>query len=72
MMYPALFVLYTTDYRSEEEINLLIKIAEDTFLSSVIQEDDSSYGDAVELVGWCEKEFPGAGRDHNQRTRHRF
>ena len=45
---PALFVLYTADCRSKEDGNVMVKFADDTSLSGLIQEDDSSYREAVE------------------------
>ena len=55
---PALFVLYTADCRSKEDGNVMVKFADDTSLSGLIQEDDSSYREAVEeLTEWCDKNY---------------
>ena len=55
---PALFVLYTADCRSKEDGNVMVKFADDTSLSGLIQEDDSSYRQAVEeLIEWCDRNY---------------
>ena len=55
---PALFVLYTADCRSKEDGNVMVKFTDDTSLSGLIQEDDSSYREAVEeLIEWCDRNY---------------
>ena len=55
---PALFVLYTADCRSREGVNVLIKFADDASLSCRIQEDDSSYREAVDdFLEWCDRNY---------------
>ena len=55
---PALFVLYTADCRSKEDGNVMVKFTDDTSLSGLIQEDDSSYRQAVEeLIEWCDRNY---------------
>ena len=55
---PALFVLYTADCHSKEDGNVRVKFADDTSLSGLIQEDDSSYRVAVEeLTEWCDRNY---------------
>ena len=55
---PALFVLYTADCRSKEDGNVMVKFMDDTSLSGLIQEDDSSYREAVEeLIEWCDRNY---------------
>eukprot|EP00745_Piridium_sociabile_P003480 TRINITY_DN12039_c0_g1_i1.p1 TRINITY_DN12039_c0_g1~~TRINITY_DN12039_c0_g1_i1.p1 ORF type:complete len:561 (-),score=151.19 TRINITY_DN12039_c0_g1_i1:152-1588(-) len=55
---PALFTLYTADCRGEEDCSLLIKFADDTSLTGLIQQDESSYRKAVDdLVAWCDDNF---------------
>ena len=54
----VLFVLYTADCRSKEDGNVMVKFADDTSLSGLIQEDDSSYSEAVEeLIEWCDRNY---------------
>ena len=58
MLSPALFVLYTADCRSKKDGNVMVKFADDTSLSGLIQEDDSSYREAVEeLTEWCDRNY---------------
>ena len=47
---PALFVL---SCRNKEEGNEMVKLADDTSLSGLIQEEDSPYREAVEELIWC-------------------
>ena len=55
---PVLFVLYTADCRSKEDGNVMVNFADDTSLSGLIQEDDSSYRQAVEdLIEWCDRNY---------------
>ena len=55
---PALFVKYTADCRSKEDGNVMVKFADDTSLSGLIHEDDSSYREAVEeLTEWCDRNY---------------
>ena len=52
---PALFTLYTADCRSNKEPNLLIKFADDTSLTDLVEQDEAAYRDGVqELVEWCD------------------
>ena len=55
---PALFVLYTADCHSKEDGNVMVKFADNTSLSGLTQEDNSSYRVAVEeLTEWCDRNY---------------
>ena len=55
---PALFVLYTADCHSKEDGNVMVKFADNTSLSGLTQEDNSSYREAVEeLTEWCDRNY---------------
>ena len=60
VLLPVLFTLYTTDCRSEDGENLLVKFADDTSLSGLLEENEVVYGEAVtKLVNWCDSNFLG-------------
>jgi hypothetical protein len=55
---PALFTLYTADCKATEDNTLLVKFADDTSLSGLLQEDESQYRSAVDsLVEWCDRNY---------------
>ena len=55
---PALFTLYTADCRSNLDANLLIKFADDTSLTGLVEQDEAAYrGGVQQLVEWCDSNF---------------
>ena len=55
---PALFTLYTADCRSNSDANLLIKFADDTSLTGLVEQDEAAYrGSVQQLVEWCDSNF---------------
>ena len=55
---PALFTLYTDDCCSNSDANLLIKFADNTSLTGLVEQDEAAYqGGVQELVEWCDSNF---------------
>ena len=56
---PALFTLeYSADCRSNSDANLLIKFADDTSLTGLVERDEAAYrGGFQQLVEWCDSNF---------------
>ena len=55
---PALFTLYTADCRSNSDANLLIKFADDTSLTGLVEQDEAAYrGGVQQLVERCDSNF---------------
>ena len=55
---PALFTFYTADCRSNSDTNLLIKFADDTLLTGLVEQDEAAYrGGVLQLVEWCDSNF---------------
>ena len=53
-----LFTLYTADCRSNSDANLLIKSADDTSLTGLVEQDEAAYrGGVQQLVKWCDSNF---------------
>ena len=48
---PALFTLYTADCRSNSDANLLIKFADDTSLTGLVEQDEAAYRGGVQQLG---------------------
>ena len=55
---PALFTLYTANCHSNSVAKLQIKLADDTSLTGLVEQDDVTYrGGIQELVEWCDSNF---------------
>ena len=55
---PALLSRYTADCRSNSDANLLIKFADDTSLTGLVEQDEAAYrGRVQELAEWCDSNF---------------
>ena len=55
---PALFTLCTADCRRNPDANLLIKFADDTSLTGLVEQDEAAYrGGVQQLVEWCDSNF---------------
>ena len=55
---PALLTRYTADCRSNSDANLLIKFADDTSLTGLVEQDEAAYrGRVQELAEWCDSNF---------------
>ena len=58
VLFPALFTLYTSDRRCDEESALQVKFSDDTSLAGMIIGDENTYRTAVKgLVSWCNDNF---------------
>ena len=58
VLFPALFTLYTSDCRCNEESALRVKFSDDTSLAGMIIGDGNTYRAAVkDLVSWCDDNF---------------
>ena len=58
VLFPALFTLYTSDRRCDEESALQVKFSDDTSLAGMIIGDENTYRTAVkDLVSWCDDNF---------------
>ena len=58
VLFPALFTLYTSDRRCDEESALQVKFSDDTSLAGMIIGDENTYRTAVkDLVSWCNDNF---------------